>query len=72
MNREIYDFVAIGLGPFNLSLACRPAPGVCALFLEKKPGFDWHPGMLIEGLHAAEPFLADLSAWPIRAASTAT
>ena len=39
MNREIYDFVAIGLGPFNLSLAClsAPLPGVRALFLEKSP-----------------------------------
>ena len=36
---KIYDFVAIGLGPFNLSLAClsAPLPGVRALFLEKSP-----------------------------------
>lgn len=62
MNREIYDFVAIGLGPFNLSLAClsAPLPGVRALFLEKKPGFDWHPGMLIEASTLQNPFLADL------------
>ena len=39
MNREIYDFVAIGLGPFNLSLALpvRAAARVRALFLEKSP-----------------------------------
>ena len=62
MNREIYDFVAIGLGPFNLSLAClsAPLPGVRALFLDKKPGFDWHPGMLIEASTLQNPFLADL------------
>ena len=38
MNREIYDFVAIGLGPFNLSLAACPRRcPACALFLEKSP-----------------------------------
>ena len=31
-----------------------------ALFLEKKPGFDWHPGMLIEASTLQNPFLADL------------
>ena len=74
MNREIYDFVAIGLGPFNLSLAClsAPLPGARALFLEKKPGFDWHPGMLIEASTLQNPSWRTWSAWPIRAASTAT
>ncbi len=62
MTRELYDFVAIGLGPFNLSLAClsAPLPGVRALFLDKKPGFDWHPGLLIEASTLQNPFLADL------------
>ena len=38
MNREIYDFVAIGIGPFNLSLASLSAPlrGVRTLFLDKE------------------------------------
>ncbi|MGS1107502.1 lysine N(6)-hydroxylase/L-ornithine N(5)-oxygenase family protein [Achromobacter anxifer] len=62
MNREIHDFAAIGLGPFNLSLACLAAPlsGVRAVFLDQKPGFDWHPGMLIEDSTLQNPFLADL------------
>ena len=62
MNREIYDFVAIGIGPFNLSLASLSAPlrGVRTLFLDKKSGFDWHPGMLIETSTLQNPFLADL------------
>ncbi|SOE50044.1 Siderophore [Alcaligin] biosynthetic enzyme @ Siderophore biosynthesis protein, monooxygenase [plant metagenome] len=62
MNRDTYDFLAIGLGPFNLGLAClsAPLPGVRALFLERKSGFDWHPGMLIQDSTLQNPFLADL------------
>jgi len=50
MNEDIYDFIAIGIGPFNLSLAGLTAPlrGVRAVFLDKRSGFDWHPGMLID------------------------
>jgi lysine N6-hydroxylase len=56
------DFIAIGLGPFNLGLACltEPLPGLRGLFLEAKPDFDWHSGMFLEGATLQTPFLSDL------------
>jgi lysine N6-hydroxylase len=57
-----HDFIAIGLGPFNLGLACltEPIDELDGVFLESKPGFDWHPGMLLESSTLQTPFLADL------------
>ncbi|MBA1271755.1 lysine N(6)-hydroxylase/L-ornithine N(5)-oxygenase family protein [Stutzerimonas azotifigens] len=62
MNESPYDFIAIGVGPCNLGLACltAPLPGVRSLFLERKPAFSWHPGMLLDGTTLQNPFLADL------------
>jgi len=56
------DFIAIGLGPFNLGLACltEPLPGLSGVFLERKPDFDWHSGMFLEGSTLQTPFLSDL------------
>ncbi|MFI0719976.1 lysine N(6)-hydroxylase/L-ornithine N(5)-oxygenase family protein [Streptomyces sp. NPDC021224] len=56
------DFVAIGLGPFNLGLAClaEPVEGLDGVFLESKPDFDWHSGMFLEGSTLQTPFLSDL------------
>jgi len=56
------DFIAIGLGPFNLSLACLTAPlkDHSALFLERNGEFAWHPGMLVERCTLQNPFVADL------------
>ena len=50
---EIYDMIGIGFGPANLALAvaCEEASAdkpLRHLFLETKPSFVWHPGMLIE------------------------
>ena len=61
-NHHVHDFVAIGLGPFNLGLACLTAPidELDGVFLERKPEFDWHPGMLLETSTLQTPFLADL------------
>jgi lysine N6-hydroxylase len=61
-NTHIHDFAAIGLGPFNLGLACLTAPidELDGVFLERKPEFDWHPGMLLETSMLQTPFLADL------------
>mmetsp|Transcript_18551 Transcript_18551/g.30562 ORF Transcript_18551/g.30562 Transcript_18551/m.30562 type:complete len:444 (+) Transcript_18551:115-1446(+) len=41
------DCVGIGVGPFNLSLAClmEPAGDLNAVFLEKRSAFSWHQGM---------------------------
>jgi lysine N6-hydroxylase len=57
-----HDFIAIGLGPFNLGLACltEPIDGLDGLFLESKPDFDWHSGMFLEGSHLQTPFMSDL------------
>lgn len=59
---KIYDFIAVGLGPFNLSLACltEPIEELDGLFLEKNAGFDWHPGMLMPTTTLQIPFMADL------------
>ncbi|CAL9605482.1 L-lysine N6-monooxygenase [Nocardiopsis dassonvillei] len=58
----VYDLVGIGLGPFNLALAALAdgVPGLTARFLEARPGFSWHPGLLLEGARLQVPFLADL------------
>ncbi|WP_084961063.1 lysine N(6)-hydroxylase/L-ornithine N(5)-oxygenase family protein [Thermoactinospora rubra] len=57
-----YDFVAVGLGPFNLGLACltEPIEELDGLFLERRQAVDWHPGMLLESVTLQTPFLADL------------
>lgn len=62
MNSKIHDFVAIGIGPFNLGLACltQPLDGLDGVFLDQASGFDWHPGMLLENATLQTPFLADL------------
>jgi lysine N6-hydroxylase len=58
----VYDFVAIGIGPFNLGLAClsEPIEGLNGVFLDQNPGFDWHTGMMLESAHLQTPFMADL------------
>ncbi|MFE9447647.1 lysine N(6)-hydroxylase/L-ornithine N(5)-oxygenase family protein [Streptomyces sp. NPDC006739] len=56
------DLVGIGIGPFNLSLAALadPLAELDSVFYEQRPGFDWHPGLLIAGATIQVPFLADL------------
>ncbi|MFJ9741656.1 lysine N(6)-hydroxylase/L-ornithine N(5)-oxygenase family protein [Streptomyces sp. NPDC101166] len=57
-----YDFVGIGLGPFNLGLACltEPIGELNGIFLESKPDFEWHAGMFLDGAHLQTPFMSDL------------
>ncbi|MEV0845587.1 SidA/IucD/PvdA family monooxygenase [Streptomyces sp. NPDC049954] len=54
--------MGIGLGPFNLGLACltEPIDELDGLFLESKPDFEWHSGMFLDGAHLQTPFLSDL------------
>ncbi|GAA1539718.1 lysine N(6)-hydroxylase/L-ornithine N(5)-oxygenase family protein [Streptomyces albidochromogenes] len=56
------DFIGIGLGPFNLGLACltEPIEELDGLFLETKPNFEWHAGMFLDGAHLQTPFMSDL------------
>lgn len=62
MTSRTYDFIAIGLGPFNLGLAAltHDLPDVDGVFLERRDSFAWHPGMMLEGATIQVPFLADL------------
>ncbi len=62
MTGHVHDFIGIGLGPFNLGLAClaEPIDDLDGLFLEARDDFSWHPGMLLDDATLQVPFLADL------------
>lgn len=57
-----HDVIGIGLGPYNLGLACltAPLPDLDAVFLEARPDVSWHPGMMLDATRLQTPFLADL------------
>ncbi len=59
---RIYDVLGVGLGPFNLSLACLMArlDDLDVVFLERKTAFSWHDGMMIPGTTLQNNFMADL------------
>ena len=59
---KMYDFIGIGIGPFNLGLAClaEPIDGLDCLFLDRAEGFNWHPGMMLDSATLQTPFMADL------------
>ena len=59
---HIHDILGVGIGPFGLGLAAlsEPLDDVDAIFLDPRPEFRWHPGMMIEGSTIQVPFLADL------------
>lgn len=61
-SNTILDFVAIGVGPMNLGLACltESIAELDGVFLDKKEKFDWHPGMLLQDTTLQIPFMADL------------
>jgi L-ornithine N5-monooxygenase len=68
-HHAVLDFVGVGFGPSNLGLAIAvqehnddPAvtPKVTAEFVEAKPEFGWHTGMLIPGATMQISFLKDL------------
>ena len=58
----MHDVIGIGLGPFNLGLACLldPVDDVDAIFLEARDELSWHPGMMLHEATLQVPFLADL------------
>jgi lysine N6-hydroxylase len=60
--KKTYDVVGIGLGPFNLGLACltEPIDELDGIFLDSKPDFEWHAGMFLDGAHLQTPFMSDL------------
>ncbi|WP_243074366.1 lysine N(6)-hydroxylase/L-ornithine N(5)-oxygenase family protein [Microbacterium sp. SS28] len=58
---RIHDIVGIGIGPFNLGLACLAEPlGLDTVFLDRADDFRWHHGMMLDGATIQVPFLADL------------
>lgn len=59
---QALDFVGIGIGPSNLSLACllEAVPGLRSHFFERRAGLDWHPGMMLPGVELQSSFLKDL------------
>ncbi len=61
-SETIFDIAGIGIGPFNLGLAalCHPIPNMSAIFLDQRPSFHWHEGMMIKGSTLQVPYLADL------------
>jgi lysine N6-hydroxylase len=62
MNKKVYDFIGVGIGPFNLGLAALSASikGLDCLFFDQQEAFQWHPGMLLDHATLQVPFLADL------------
>lgn len=62
MSGHVHDLVGIGLGPFNLGLAAlaEPIDDLDAVFLEARPRFEWHPGLMLDEATLQVPFLADL------------
>lgn len=58
----VHDLVGVGIGPFNLGLACLtdPVADLDAVFLDQADGFAWHHGMMLDDATIQVPFLADL------------
>ncbi|WP_417880634.1 lysine N(6)-hydroxylase/L-ornithine N(5)-oxygenase family protein [Vibrio sp.] len=62
-NPQDFDCLGIGLGPFNLSIAALIEESKTQLqtrFLERKPLFSWHPGLLLSDAKMQTSFLKDL------------
>lgn len=60
--KEVYDVLGIGIGPFNLGMAAlvENVPEVQGVYLDENEAFEWHGGMLLDGTSLQVPFLADL------------
>lgn len=56
------DFIGIGLGPFNLSLAAllHQQTSLNYQFFDKRQEFDWHAGIQLPNAMMQVPFIADL------------
>ncbi len=63
----VHDLIGIGFGPSNIALAIaldekrQAGHRFDALFIERQPGFAWHPGMLLAHAHMQISFLKDLA-----------
>ncbi|ABI63273.2 L-lysine 6-monooxygenase [Granulibacter bethesdensis CGDNIH1] len=58
----LQDLAAIGIGPFNLSVAALldAVPEVQAQFFDRSPRFAWHPGMMLPDVTLQTSWLKDL------------
>lgn len=61
-DEEILDLAAVGIGPFNLALAglADEAPGISFAAFDRRPAYDWHPGLMFDWATLQVSFLADL------------
>lgn len=59
---KIYDFIGIGVGPFNLGLAALTdkIKELDGLFIDQSNSFNWHPGLMLPTAKMQVPFYADL------------
>ncbi|MEV6716644.1 SidA/IucD/PvdA family monooxygenase [Lentzea sp. NPDC051208] len=60
---DVLDLVGIGIGPSNLSLAALLAEegtGLKVAFLDRKPEFGWHAGLMLPDVQMQVHFLKDL------------
>lgn len=56
-----YDLLGLGLGPFNLSLAALIGKSKKAsLFIDQKPEFQWHSGLMFDDATMQNSWLKDL------------
>lgn len=58
----VLDLAAVGIGPFNLSLAALAdeVPGLAFAAYDRRPAYDWHPGLMFDWATVQVGFLADL------------
>lgn len=61
-HQQTLDLLGIGIGPANLSVAAllHPLDNVTSSFCEKKPQFEWHPGLMFPEANIQVSFLKDL------------
>lgn len=61
-NKNIFDIIGIGIGPFNLGLAALTdsIPQLRCIYFDQGSSFDWHPGIMLCNARLQVPFYADL------------
>ncbi|MDT0445717.1 lysine N(6)-hydroxylase/L-ornithine N(5)-oxygenase family protein [Streptomyces johnsoniae] len=59
---EVLDLAAVGIGPFNLSLSALAdeVDGLSFAAFDRRPAYDWHPGLMFDWASLQVGFLADL------------
>ena len=57
--KKSVDFIGVGTGPFNLSIAAlsHQIEELDCLFFDEHPHFSWHPGMLVPDCHMQTVFV---------------